>query len=67
MKAQQFYKASQLWRASSRTKHPAETLKFIDFLANSVEAGEIGLADHGIPGNPDVRAAVAQANAPPTR
>lgn len=33
-------------------------MKFIDFLANSVEAGEIGLADQGIPGNPDVRAAV---------
>ncbi|MDP9982450.1 multiple sugar transport system substrate-binding protein [Pseudarthrobacter oxydans] len=59
MKAQQFYKASQFWSASSRTKHPAETQKFIDFLANSVEAGEIGLADRGIPGNSEVRAAVA--------
>ncbi|WP_104060466.1 ABC transporter substrate-binding protein [Arthrobacter sp. 4R501] len=58
-KAEQFYKASQFWSASSRTKHPAETQKFIDFLANSVEAGEIGLADRGIPGNSDVRKAVA--------
>lgn len=40
-------------------KHPAGTRKFIDFLANSVEAGEIGLADRSIPGNSDVRAAVA--------
>lgn len=57
--AEQFYKASQFWSASSRSKHPAETQKFIDFLANSVEAGEIGLADRGIPGNSEVRAAVA--------
>jgi multiple sugar transport system substrate-binding protein len=58
-KAEQFYKASQFWSASSRSKHPAEAQKFIDFLANSVEAGEIGLADRGIPGNSEVRAAVA--------
>ncbi|MHA7298513.1 extracellular solute-binding protein [Pseudarthrobacter sp. MDT3-1] len=57
-KAEQFYKASQFWSASSRSKHPVETQKFIDFLANSVEAGEIGLADRGIPGNSEVRAAV---------
>lgn len=58
-RAEQFYKASQFWSASSRSKHPAEAQKFIDFLANSVEAGEIGLADRGIPGNSEVRAAVA--------
>jgi multiple sugar transport system substrate-binding protein len=58
-KAEQFYKASQFWSASSRSKHPAEAQKFIDFLANSVEAGEIALADRGIPGNSEVRAAVA--------
>ncbi|PTT64109.1 ABC transporter substrate-binding protein [Arthrobacter sp. HMWF013] len=58
-KAEQFYKASQFWSASSRTKHPAEVQKFIDFLANSVKAGEIALADRGIPGNSEVRAAVA--------
>jgi multiple sugar transport system substrate-binding protein len=57
--AEQFYKASQFWSASSKTKHPAEAQKFIDFLANSVEAGEIALADRGIPGNSEVRAAVA--------
>ncbi|MDQ0677144.1 multiple sugar transport system substrate-binding protein [Arthrobacter pascens] len=57
--AEQFYKASQFWSASSKTKHPAEAQKFIDFLANSVEAGEIGLADRGIPGNSEVRAAIA--------
>ncbi|SDX39245.1 carbohydrate ABC transporter substrate-binding protein, CUT1 family (TC 3.A.1.1.-) [Arthrobacter sp. cf158] len=56
--AEQFYKSSQFWSASSRTKHPAEVQKFIDFLSNSVEAGEIALADRGIPGNSEVRAAV---------
>ncbi len=58
-KAEQFYKASQFWSASSRSKHPAEAQKFIDFLANSVNAGEIALADRGIPGNSEVRTAVA--------
>ena len=56
--ARQFYKASQFWSASSRTKHPKEAQEFIDFLANSVEAGEIALADRGIPGNSEVRAAI---------
>ncbi|TVU62473.1 extracellular solute-binding protein [Paenarthrobacter nitroguajacolicus] len=56
--AKQFYKSSQFWSASSRTKHPAEVQKFIDFLSNSVEAGEIALADRGIPGNSEVRTAV---------
>lgn len=56
--AQQYYKASQLWSASSRTKHPKEAQQFIDFLSNSVEAGEIALADRGIPGNTEVRDAI---------
>ncbi|MFJ5954404.1 ABC transporter substrate-binding protein [Paenarthrobacter sp. NPDC092416] len=56
--AEQYYKSSQFWSASSRTKHPAEVQKFIDFLSNSVEAGEIALADRGIPANSEVRAAV---------
>lgn len=56
--AQQYYKASQFWSASSRTKHPVEAQKLIDFLANNVEAGKISLADRGIPGNSEVREAV---------
>jgi multiple sugar transport system substrate-binding protein len=47
------------WSASSRTKHPAEAQKFIDFVTNNATAGEIGLADRGIPANSDIRAAVA--------
>lgn len=56
--AQQFYKSSMFWSASSRTKHPAEAQKFIDFVTNNAKAGEIGLADRGIPANSDIRAAV---------
>jgi multiple sugar transport system substrate-binding protein len=56
--AKQYYKASMFWSASSRTKHPKEAQQLIDFVTNSVEAGEIGLADRGIPANSDVRAAV---------
>lgn len=56
--AQQFYKSSMFWSASSRTKYPAEAQKFIDFVTNNAKAGEIGLADRGIPANSDIRAAV---------
>ena len=55
---QLWYKASQFWSASSRTKHPEETAKFIDFLANNKKAGEALLADRGVHPNSDVRAAI---------
>jgi multiple sugar transport system substrate-binding protein len=57
--AKLWYKASQFWSASSRTKHPAETAKFIDFLANNTKAGEALLADRGVYPNSEVRAAIA--------
>ncbi|WP_314324552.1 extracellular solute-binding protein [Paenarthrobacter ilicis] len=57
--AKLWYKASQFWSASSRTKHPEETAKFIDFLANNVKAGEALLADRGVYPNSDVREAIA--------
>lgn len=57
--AKLWYKASMLWSASSRTKHPAEAAKFIDFLVNSTAAGDALLADRGVAINTDVRAAVA--------
>jgi multiple sugar transport system substrate-binding protein len=56
--AQLWYKASQFWSASSRTKHPEETAKFINFLANSEKAGQALLADRGVYPNSDVRAAI---------
>ncbi|WP_133830598.1 extracellular solute-binding protein [Arthrobacter sp. AG258] len=56
--AELWYKASQFWSASSRTKHPQETAKFINFLTNNVKAGEALLADRGVYPNADVRAAI---------
>ncbi|MFE4197183.1 ABC transporter substrate-binding protein [Paenarthrobacter sp. NPDC056912] len=57
--AKLWYKASQFWSASARTKHPEETAKFIDFLTNNVKAGEALLADRGVYPNSDVRDAIA--------
>lgn len=57
--ARQFYKSSMFWSASSRTKHPVEAQKFIDFVTNNPAAGEIGLADRGIPANSEIREAIA--------
>lgn len=56
--AKLWYKASQFWSASSRTKHPVETAKFINFLANNTKAGEALLADRGVYPNSDVRTAI---------
>jgi multiple sugar transport system substrate-binding protein len=56
---QLWYKASQFWSASSRTKHPEEVAKFINFLTNDVRAGEILLADRGVYPNSEVREAIA--------
>ncbi|PRA15152.1 ABC transporter substrate-binding protein, partial [Brevundimonas sp. MYb27] len=50
---------SQFWSASSRTKHPEETAKFINFLTNNVKAGEALLADRGVYPNSEVRDAIA--------
>lgn len=57
--AKLWYKPSQFWSASARTKHPEEAAKLIDFLANSTAAGEALLADRGVPTSTVVRAAVA--------
>src|SRR5690606_31603998 len=50
--------ASQYWSASSRTEHPEEAQLLIDFLANSVEAGERLLVGRGSPANSEVRDAL---------
>ncbi len=54
-----WYKASQFWSASSRTKHPEEVAKFINFLTNDVKAGEALLADRGVYPNSKVRDAIS--------
>jgi len=40
---------------SENTKHPEAAAKFIDFMLNSPEVGEIILTDRGLPGNLEVR------------
>lgn len=53
-----WYKASMLWSASARTEHPDEAVAFINWMMNSVESGQIGLGERGIPPNTEVSAAV---------
>ena len=62
--AKLWYKASQFWSASARTKNPEAVGKFINFLANSTAAGEALLADRGVPVSTVVRAAVADKMTP---
>ncbi|NED96983.1 sugar ABC transporter substrate-binding protein [Phytoactinopolyspora alkaliphila] len=52
-----YYKSSMFWSVSSRTEHPEEAGLFVDFLAN--HAGDILLAERGVPPNTEVRTEVA--------
>ncbi|MDQ0692368.1 ABC transporter substrate-binding protein [Arthrobacter sp. W4I7] len=49
-----YYKPSMFWSASSRSKHPKEASTFINFLANSPEAGAILMTDRGVPTNSEI-------------
>lgn len=53
-----WYKASMLWSASGRTGNQEAVVKFINFLANDVDAGKILGVERGVPANLDVREAV---------
>ncbi|MEO3798408.1 extracellular solute-binding protein [Nonomuraea sp. B1E8] len=53
-----FLQPAMLYTASSKTEHPAEAAKFIDFMINDPEAGEIILSDRGLPASSKVLAAV---------
>jgi multiple sugar transport system substrate-binding protein len=46
------------WSISARSKHPAEAALFVNFLANTPEAGDVLLTDRGVPANTKVRAAI---------
>jgi multiple sugar transport system substrate-binding protein len=46
------------WSISARSKHPAEAALFVNFLANTADAGTILLTDRGVPANTKVRAAI---------
>jgi multiple sugar transport system substrate-binding protein len=53
-----YYKGSMFWSVSSRSEHPVEAAKFVNFLANTTEAGDIILSDRGVQPNLKVRAAI---------
>lgn len=53
-----YYKSSMYLSGSSETDHPEEVRDFIDFFANSVEAGDIMKTERGVPPNTEVLEAV---------
>jgi multiple sugar transport system substrate-binding protein len=53
-----WYKASQLFSASARTKNPEAAVAFINWLVNSPESANINLAERGIPANTEIAAAI---------
>ena len=53
-----WYKASMLWSASAKTKNPEAVVAWINWFANSPEAGNIEKAERGIPPNSELQEAV---------
>jgi multiple sugar transport system substrate-binding protein len=53
-----WYKASMLWSASAKSKNPEAAVAWINWYANSPEAGNIEKAERGIPPNTELLAAV---------
>ncbi len=54
-----FVKPSMYWTISSKSEHPAEAAKLIDFLINDQSAGKILGTERGIPANNDIRKSLA--------
>ena len=53
-----YYKGSMFWSISSRSKHQKEAAEFVNYLANNTAAGDVLLAERGVPPNTEVRASV---------
>ena len=53
-----YYKGSMFWSISSRSKHQKEAAEFVNYLANNTAAGNILLAERGVPPNTEIQAAV---------
>jgi multiple sugar transport system substrate-binding protein len=53
-----YYKGSMFWSISARSKHQKEAAEFVNYLANSTAAGDVLLAERGVPPNTEVRASV---------
>ncbi|WP_161606332.1 ABC transporter substrate-binding protein [Microlunatus speluncae] len=54
-----WYRPSMLWSASSRSKHPDEAGRLIDWWVNSVECASICLDERGYPASTEVAAAIS--------
>ncbi|TDC85390.1 extracellular solute-binding protein [Nonomuraea deserti] len=54
-----FLQPAMFYTASARSEHAAEAAKFIDFMINDAEAGQIILSDRGLPANAKVLSAVS--------
>jgi len=53
-----YFKPSMYWSISSRSKAPAQAGGLINQFLNTTEAGELQLAERGVPANPEVLAVV---------
>ncbi|WP_326819647.1 extracellular solute-binding protein [Streptosporangium sp. NBC_01639] len=53
-----FLQPAMHWSISSKSEHPAEAQKFVEFLLNDPEAGGILLSDRGLPINSKVLEAI---------
>lgn len=53
-----FYKPSMYWSASSRSKHPAETATFIDYLVNSTDVAKVITTERGFSSSPAIQSAI---------
>ena len=51
-----WYKASMLWSASAKTKHPEAVVAWITWWVNSTEAADLDKAERGIPANAELQA-----------
>lgn len=51
-------KASMYWSISSRTEHPEEAARFVDFLINDEDAAKILQVERGVPAIPAVQEAI---------
>ncbi|MFJ2621102.1 ABC transporter substrate-binding protein [Glutamicibacter sp. NPDC087344] len=55
-----WYKSSMMMSGYSKSKHPEEVKKFIDFMVNSEEAGKLNQMDRGLPANMEIRELVTK-------
>lgn len=51
-------KASMYWSISSRTEHPEEAARFVDFLVNDEDAAKILQVERGVPAIPAIQEAI---------